>query len=69
MLGCQPDAPPFWLAAAAIVLTFSFFGLLGFPIAFLLAFSHVALLGVGDKQLSLPGGLVSHRDGFDYMVS
>jgi transcriptional regulator with XRE-family HTH domain len=46
-----------------------FFRLLGFPIAFLLAFSHVALLGVGDKQLSLPGGLVSYRGRFDYMVS
>ena len=28
MFGCQPGAPPFWLAAAAIVLTFSFFGFL-----------------------------------------
>jgi hypothetical protein len=33
--GCHP--PVFWLGAAAIVL---FFGLLGFPIAFLLAFGH-----------------------------
>src|SRR6202035_5304413 len=26
--GCQPAAAPFWLGAAAIVLTFSFFGFL-----------------------------------------
>jgi hypothetical protein len=27
-VGCQPAADPFWLAAAAIVFTFSFFGFL-----------------------------------------
>ena len=27
-VGCQPAAPPFWLGAAAIVLTFSFLGFL-----------------------------------------
>jgi hypothetical protein len=27
-VGCQPAVAPFWLGAAAIVLTFSFFGFL-----------------------------------------
>jgi hypothetical protein len=41
--GCHPA--PFWLGAAAMTLIFFFLGFLAFPIASLLTFGHVDLLG------------------------
>ena len=40
-VGCQPAVAPFWLGAAAIVLTFSFFGFLDSRLPF---FSPLATL-------------------------
>jgi hypothetical protein len=45
--GCQPDVAPFWLAAAAIVLTFSFLGFLASRLPF--CSGHAALRLVVDK--------------------
>jgi hypothetical protein len=45
-VGCHPA--PFWLGAAAMTLIFFLFGFLYLPIASLLAFGHVDLLGFED---------------------
>jgi hypothetical protein len=69
MVGCQPDAAPFWLWAAAIVLIFSFFGFLDSRLPFCSPLACRSLLLVDDKQASMLPDLVSYRNGFSYIVS
>ena len=68
MVGCQPDAPPFWLAAAAIVLTFSFFGFLvsRLPFCSPLAMS-LSCWWMVNRFTAF--GLVPYHDGSGYIVS
>src|ERR1700722_13689258 len=62
MIGCQPEAPPFWLAAAAIVLIFSFFGFLVSRLPFCsplaMSLSYRWMVNRFDCL-----GLVPYRDG------
>jgi hypothetical protein len=50
-LGCQPAVAPFWLGAAAMTLTFSFFGFLDSRLLFAMPFSHVDGSSVGRCEV------------------